>query len=69
MVMMIVIVAMVVMIVIVAVLMAMMVMRARVVVPAGGIAADVPVWQGVFRCRASHFFLFRWFDLMPLKTL
>ncbi|CAG9170721.1 hypothetical protein LMG23992_01763 [Cupriavidus laharis] len=58
-----------------AVLMAMIViaimlfMGMPVIVTAAGFATRVFVWQGVFRCRASHFFLSRWFDLMPLKTL
>lgn len=41
---------------VVAVLMAMVIMWMRVIVAAAGIAANVFVGHGVFRCRASHFF-------------
>jgi len=39
----------------------------RVIVPVG--VPGMIVRNRLIRCRASHFFLCRWFDLMPLKTL
>ncbi len=38
------------------VIVAMMVTGVSVIVAAARFAASVFVWQGVFRCRASHFF-------------